>query len=102
MEKRQYGEFTTLETRADANESVNREKRYAQIIQVLNETESEGLSAKQIANIMMQKGYIPTDERNFTAPRLTELCKKGVVEPIGKDICAYTGKKVTYYALREV
>lgn len=101
MEKRQYGESTTLETRADANESVNREKRYAQIIQVLKETELEGLSAKQIANIMMQKGYIPTDERNFTAPRLTELCKKGIVEPIGKDICAYTGKKVTIYALME-
>lgn len=102
MKRRQYGENTTAETRHDSNETVNREKRYAQIIQVLKETELEGLSAKQIANIMMQKGYIPTDERNYTAPRLTELCKKGIVEPIGKEVCCFTGKKVTLYALREV
>lgn len=102
MEHRRYGQDVTVETRHDSNETVNREKRYAQIIQVLKETELEGLSAKQIANIMMQKGYIPTDERNYTAPRLTELCKKGIVEPIGKEVCGFTGKKVTLYALREV
>ena len=103
MEKRQYGESTTLETRADANESVNREKRYAQIIDILNAHDNNlGMSAKQIAVEMQKKGLIPTSERNFTAPRLTELCKKGIVEPIGKDYCNFTGKKVTYYALREV
>jgi len=103
MEKRQYGESTTLETRADANESVNRDKRYRQIIEILAKADNKlGMSAKQIAVEMQKRGYVPTNERNVSAPRLTELCKKGIVEPIGKDICNYTGKKVTYYALREV
>ena len=41
------------------------------------------------------------DERNFTAPRLTELSKLGVVEPVGKDYCQFTGKKVSLYKLRD-
>lgn len=103
MERRQYGEYTTLETRHDSHETVDKAVRYKQIIEVLKGADSNlGMSAKQIANVMMQKEYIPTDERNYTAPRLTELCKKGIVEPIGKEVCGFTGKKVTLYALREV
>ena len=103
MEYRQYGESTTLETRHDSNETVNRDKRYRQIIEILAKADNKlGMSAKQIAVEMQKRGYVPTNERNVSAPRLTELCRKGIVEPIGKDICAYTGKKVTYYALREV
>lgn len=100
MEKRQYGEFTTLETRADSHDSVDKQKRYKQIIEILSEKKN-GLTAKEIACAMMMKGYIPTSERNFTAPRLTELSQKGVVEPIGKKVCRFTGKKVAVYALRE-
>lgn len=100
MEKRQYGEFTTLETRADSHDSVDKQKRYKQIIEILSEKKN-GLTAKEIACAMMMKGYIPTSERNFTAPRLTELSRKGVVEPIGKKVCRFTGKKVAVYALRE-
>ena len=100
MEKRQYGEFTTLETRADSHDAVDKKKRYRQIVEILT-GKKDGLTAKEIACAMMMKGYIPTSERNFTAPRLTELSKKGVVEPIGKKVCMYTGKKVAVYALRE-
>lgn len=100
MEKRQYGEFTTLETRADSHDSVDKQKRNKQIIEILSEKKN-GLTAKEIACAMMMKGYIPTSERNFTAPRLTELSQKGVVEPIGKKVCRFTGKKVAVYALRE-
>lgn len=100
MEKRQYGEYTTLETRVDAHDSVDKQKRYKQIIEILS-GKNDGLTAKEIACAMMMKGYIPTSERNFTAPRLTELSQKGVVEPIGKKVCRFTGKKVAVYALRE-
>lgn len=37
-------------------------------------------------------------ERNAVAPRLTELCEKGLVEPVGKERCEVTGKKVTIWA----
>ena len=100
MEERMIGEYTTLETRGEANETVDRQKRYSQIMECLSECGA--LTAKECAVIMMQKGYIPTSERNFTAPRLTEMSKSGLVEPVGKKICAYTGKRVAVYGLREV
>ena len=58
-----------------------------------------GLTAKEIAVMMFKKGYVPTSERNHSAPRLTEMSQNGVVEPIGKTKCEYTGKTVTVYAL---
>ena len=99
MEERIMGEYTTMETRADAHEAVDKQKRYSQIIECLSQCGA--LTAKECAVIMQGKGYIPTSERNFTAPRMTELSKNGVIEPIGKKVCAYTGKKVAVYALRE-
>ena len=100
MEERMIGEYTTLETRGEANETVDRQKRYSQIMECLSECGA--LTAKECAVIMMQKGYIPTSERNFTAPRLTEMSKNGLVEPVGKKLCAYTGRKVAVYGLKEV
>lgn len=98
MEERISGEYTTLETRADAHETLDKQKRYSQIIECLQECGA--LTAKECAVIMQGKGYIPTSERNFTAPRMTELSQNGLIEPIGKKVCAYSGKKVAVYALR--
>lgn len=98
METRQNGEITTFETRSESNETVDKNKRYSQIIECLEE--NGDLTAKECAVIMMNKGYIPTSERNFVSPRMTELSQKGIIEPIGKKICAYTGKKVAVYSLR--
>ena len=99
MDKRMNGEMTTLETRSEAETKVDKQKRYSQIMECLKECGN--LTAKECAVIMMQKGYIPTSERNFTAPRLTEMSKSGRVEPIGKKVCSYTGKTVAVYAIRE-
>ena len=100
MEKREYGTNPMAECRRDSHEKVDKKKRYAQIIQVLKPIKT-GLTAREIAAVMCKKGFIPTDERNYVSPRLTELCEKGVVEPIGKRICLWTGKKVTVYTLRK-
>ena len=81
----------------NTSESVNKEKRYQQIIEVL--TGGKKMTAKEIAVEMYNKGYIPTTERNFTAPRLTELSYKGIVEPIGKTKCRYTGRMVSVFKL---
>ena len=98
MEERKPGELTTLETRAAANEQVNKNLRYKQIIEILGEW-PDGLTAKEIARVMYLKFYIPSEERNFAAPRLTDLGRAGVVEPIGKKICTWTGRKVTVWGL---
>lgn len=99
MEKRRYGQDITLETRAEAHDKVDKAKRYKQIKQIL-QTYPWGLTAKEVAAVMCHRGYIPSAERNFSAPRLTEMCERGEVEPVGKKICEFTGKKVTVYALR--
>lgn len=97
MIRRNPGEYTTYETRGFANESVDRRMRYEQVLECLR---IKPMTAKEVAVEMMNKGYIPTSERNFTAPRLTELSQRGLVEPIGKTQCQYTGKTVAVYALR--
>jgi repressor of nif and glnA expression len=99
MRERIAGEIPTLETRSEANETVDKKKRYKQIIEILQG--GKEMTAKEIAVEMCNRGYIPTSERNFTAPRLTELSKNGVVEPVGKQKCTYTGKTVCVYALLE-
>ena len=107
MIARKPGEMTTLDTRGEAHEQVDKQKRYKQIIEIMEAREilagptyRHTMTAKEIAVAMCKTGYIPTDERNFTAPRLTEMCKQGVVEPAGKVKCIYTGRKVTAYKLR--
>ena len=98
MELRRYGENTSLETRRESYEKIDKQKRYSQIKEILSEYGE--LTAKQVAVIMFKKGFIPTSERNFSGPRLTELCISGEVEVIGKTRCEFTGKKVSVYQLR--
>ena len=98
IEKVRNGEVVTLSTRAEAHDSVDKQKRYAQIIECLN---VRPMTAKEVAVMMCEKGYIPNSERNFTAPRLTELSQNGIVEPFGKTKCNYTGKTVAVYRLRK-
>lgn len=59
----------------------------------------DGLTAKEVSVGMYYRGYIPTTERNFSAPRLNELIRKGKVKVIGKRICDYSGKKVSVFTL---
>lgn len=94
-----YGEIITYDTRHDSHETVDKAKRYAQIKDVLA---GGPMTAKECAVEMMARGYIPTAERNFTAPRLTELSRRGIVEPIGKKKCSYTGKTVAVYGLVDI
>lgn len=97
MEVRRPGENVTYDTRAEAHEQVDKQKRYAQIMECLSE---KPMTAKECAVELFTRGYAPTAERNLTAPRLTELSKAGRVEPIGKRKCQYTGKTVAVYAVR--
>lgn len=89
----------TEETRREANETTDKTKRYGEIKSILGE-HKDGLTAKEVAVQMYKKKLIPTSERNFSAPRLTELCEKGEVETFGKKKCEYTNKTVAIYRLR--
>lgn len=98
MEVARNGEVITLSTRAQAHDTVDKQKRYQQIIECL---QVKPMTAKEIAVMMFQKKLIPTSERNFTAPRLTEMSQNGIVEPFAKTKCEYTGKTVAVYRLRQ-
>ena len=68
-------------------------KRYEQILDRLDKPKT----AKEIAVEMFELGLIPSTERNYTAPRLTELEKMGLVKAIEKKKCEHTGKTVAVY-----
>ena len=94
MQERMPGQNITLETRVEAEETVDKQVRYNQILEILDGKE---MTAKEIANEMWMRGYTPSNERNFVSPRLTELSIEGKVEPIGKKKCFWTNKNVSVY-----
>ena len=94
MQERLPGENITLETRVEAEETIDKKIRYNQILEILDGKE---MTAKEIANEMWMRGYTPSNERNFVSPRLTELSIEGKVEPIGKKKCLWTNKNVSVY-----
>lgn len=100
MEKREYGTVPTLECRRESNETVDRQKRYRQIIECFNDIPE--MTARELASLMCLKGFAPNNERTWSQPRITELCERGVLEQKGKKVCPITGKRVTVYGLTEL
>lgn len=98
MKPRIPGTNPLLETRREANESVDRKTKYLQIIEILTDAK-EAMSAKEIAVEMYRRGYASTTERNLSAPRLNELSKKGILECVGSKVCEYTHKTVGVFEL---
>lgn len=80
-----------ISTRNESIKQVDKASRYMQILDILKKYPN-GLTAKEIADIL---GY---EERNSTAPRLTELDKKHHrVMPNGKRLDLKTNRNVTVY-----
>ena len=98
MKPRIPGTNPLAEARKESEETVDKKIRYQQIIEILTDS-SEPLSAKEIAVEMYKKHYVPTSERNFSSPRLTELLKMGIVDCVGKKVCEYTNKTVGVFEL---
>ena len=91
---------TTLETRQLSFTDIQdkKKKRYEQI---LNRLSNREMTAKEIAVEMFELGMIASTERNYTAPRLTELEQMEYVEVIGKKKCEWTGKMVAVYRRKQ-
>jgi hypothetical protein len=96
--QRKLGENPLIENQIEAYESVDKQKRRMQIIEILEDAE-EPMSAKEIAVEMYKRGYTPTSERNFASPRITELLRTGVLDCLGKKKCEYSGKSVSVFGL---
>ena len=72
----------TQETRKLSFEDIKekKQKRYEQILDRLDRPKT----AKEIAVELYELGLIPSTERNYTAPRLTELNAFGMVKVVEK------------------
>jgi hypothetical protein len=54
-----------------------------------------------LADILHRKGLCKTTERNETAPRLSEMIGRGIVEVTGKRMDSVTGRMVAIYGIVE-
>jgi len=88
------------ETRRESHKAAKQDAaaRRRVILEIL--TERGGMTAREVAGELHSRGITPTDERNFSAPRLTELHKDGKITVTGKRICPQTGRNVAVWAVR--
>lgn len=85
----------TYQTRQMSLEDIQ-DKTKIRYIQILNRLDKPK-TAKELAVELFELGYTPSTERNYTAPRLTELEKMGYVKAVEKKKCKWTGKMVAVY-----
>lgn len=89
----------TKETRRESYGAAKQDAaaRRRVILEIL--TERGQLTAREVAAELHRRGITPSDERNYSAPRLTELKAAGQVEVTGKKICDCTGRSVAVWAV---
>lgn len=88
----------TFSTRQLSFEDI-KEKRQRRYEEILDRLETGNKTAKEIAIELYEMKLIPSPERNYTAPRLTELEKMGKVKVVDKKKCQWTGKTVAVYEI---
>lgn len=88
----------TIQTRQLSFEDI-KPKRKIRYELILDRLMTGTKTAKEVAVELFDLELIPSTERNYTAPRLTELEKMGLVRVIEKKKCDYTGKSVAVYEI---
>lgn len=86
----------TKETREDSYEQIlsKRTIRANVILELLGDRE---MTVSEIVKELLDEGVIKYYDRNFVAPRLTELKEAGLVEVVGKRTCIMSGKNVAIW-----
>lgn len=84
----------TKETRAESLNELDKTKRYEEIRYALK-NEINGLTARELAK------KLGSEERNYVAPRLTELTRKNEIKVISKRYDKKTRRNVAVYALND-
>jgi predicted ArsR family transcriptional regulator len=89
------------ETRRESYDAAIQEAatRRRVILEIL--TERGQLTAREVAAELHRRGITPSGERNFAAPRLTELKEAGKIEASGKKICDLTGRSVAVWTVKK-
>lgn len=91
----------TTETRAEGYEFAKTKQaiRAEIILEILDDGPK---TASEIVKELLDRGIVKYYNRNFVAPRLTELKEEGRVEVIGKRPCIMSGKNVAVWQRVEV
>jgi hypothetical protein len=90
-------ENITRETRRQSYDGIlpERGERCRIILETLG---SRQMTVEEITDELVANGSIKYYDRNFVAPRLTELKQAGVVEAVGKRPSKRTGKNTAVWA----
>ena len=91
---------TTRETRRKSYEAVLPKitDRASLILEILGDRE---MTVSEIADELVEAGRIPYFNRNYVAPRLTELKKMGVVETCGRRTSTRSGAAEAVWRRKE-
>lgn len=92
----------TAETRREGLEKVAPETQTRrQVIYEYLRYFPAGLTAEELTDSMYCAGLIPVRDKNYVKPRLTELRKLGLIEPVGKRESETTGVNTAVWAIKE-
>lgn len=92
----------TAETRREGLEKVAPETQTRrQVIYEYLRYFPAGLTAEELTDSMYCSGLIPVRDKNYVKPRLTELRKLGLIEPVGKRVSETTGVNTAVWAIKE-
>lgn len=89
----------TTETRRESYEKLDRQRLYDLIVSVLIKNGENGLTAREIAVILYNQGFVINNDRQAVQPRLTELVDRNVVQVTGKRFDNITQRNVAVYTL---
>lgn len=86
----------TQETRREAYEAIGAKRpvRRALLLEVLGDRE---MTVDELVEELIERGELRGFDRNFVAPRMTELKDDGLVETIGKRESARSGIRVAVW-----
>ena len=90
----------TTDTRFESLEKLDRTGLYNLILSTLHDNKENGLTAREVAVILYNQGLLRSNERQATAPRLTELVDDGRVVIIGKRFDEISLRNVAVYTIK--
>lgn len=90
----------TTDTRFESLEKLDRSGLYNLILSTLHDNKENGLTAREVAVILYNQGLLRSNERQATAPRLTELVDDGRVVIIGKRFDEISLRNVAVYTIK--
>lgn len=90
----------TTDTRFESLEKLDRNGLYSLILSTLHDNKENGLTAREVAVILYNQGLLRSNERQATAPRLTELVDDGRVVIIGKRFDEISLRNVAVYTVK--